>query len=69
MEIIIKKVPADSVPYGEQVCTRGNSVWAAFDHDKFICCAATAEELRRTLQLRTGRESHERWKRMAREGT
>lgn len=43
----VRKVPADSVPFGEDICRRGTSVWAGFDGDKVICVEATAVEARR----------------------
>jgi hypothetical protein len=50
----LRKVPADSVPYGDAICTRGHSVWAVYDGDRLVCVAATANEARekyRRLQL------------------
>ena len=43
----IRKVPADSVPYGPDIATHGNHVWAAYDDDRLVCVAATAPEARR----------------------
>jgi hypothetical protein len=45
-EPTIKKVPADSVPFGTDICTRGNSVWAAYSGDELVVVAATAKEAR-----------------------
>jgi hypothetical protein len=42
----IRKVPADSVPYGDAICTRGHHVWAAYDADRLVCVGATAKEAR-----------------------
>lgn len=42
----VKKVPADSVPYGTDICTRGNSVWAAYSGEELIAVGATAKEAR-----------------------
>jgi len=43
----IRRVPADSVPYGPDICTRGSYVWGAYDGDRLVCVAATAPEARR----------------------
>ena len=43
----IRRVPADSVLYGRDICTRGDHVWAAYDGDRLVCVAATAPEARR----------------------
>ena len=42
----IRKVPAASVPYGEDICTRGKHVWAVFRGDVVIAVAATKKEAR-----------------------
>lgn len=46
----IRKVPADSVPFGEDICQRGNSVWAAYDGERLVCVAPTAKEARLRYQ-------------------
>jgi hypothetical protein len=46
----IRKVPADFVPFGADICTRGRSVWAAYDGDKLVVVAATAKEARLKYQ-------------------
>src|SRR5215469_1761713 len=44
---VIRKVPADSVPYGDAVCRRGNHVWAVYDgNGQLVCIGATAKEAR-----------------------
>jgi hypothetical protein len=43
----IRKVPADSVPYGESISRNGRTVWSASDGERLVCVAATAEEARR----------------------
>jgi len=49
----LRKVPANAVPYGDAICTRGNSVWAAYVEGVIVCLAATAAECRRKyLQVR-----------------
>jgi hypothetical protein len=45
--IEIRKVPADSVPYGESICRRGHHVWAAYDGTMLLGVYATAKEARR----------------------
>jgi len=43
----IRKVPADSVPYGESISRNGRTVWAAFDDaEVLVAVAATAPEVR-----------------------
>jgi hypothetical protein len=45
--IEVRKVPATSVPYGEQICTRGKHVYAAYAPDgTLVCVAATAPKAR-----------------------
>jgi len=46
---IIRKVPADSVPYGESVSRNGSTVVAAYDPqtERLVCIAPTAAEARR----------------------
>jgi len=43
----IRKQPADSVPYGESISTRGGCVYCAYDGDRRVATAATAGEVRR----------------------
>ena len=44
----VRKVPADSVPYGDSISRNGSSVWAAYDDNgRLICVCATAGEARR----------------------
>ncbi len=42
----IRKVPADSVPYGENISRNGRTVWAAYDGETLVVVAATAGEAR-----------------------
>lgn len=51
----VRKVPADSVPYGDAIYTRGTHVWAAFDGDRLVCVGATSKEVReRYRRVRMG---------------
>ncbi|MGB7554471.1 MAG: hypothetical protein WBM04_08855 [Candidatus Korobacteraceae bacterium] len=43
----IRKVPANSVPYGESISRNGRTVWIAMDGERLVCIAATAVEARR----------------------
>lgn len=44
----VRKVPADSVPYGSDISRNGKTVWAAFDEvGTLVAVAATAPEARR----------------------
>ena len=43
----IRRVLANSVPYGEGICTRGKHVWAVYNgKDEVIGVAATKKEAR-----------------------
>jgi hypothetical protein len=42
----VRKVPADSVPYGPNISTHGNYVWCAYEGDEVIAVAPTAAEAR-----------------------
>jgi hypothetical protein len=43
----LKRVPADSVPYGMDISRDGRWVWAAFDGDRRIAVGATKAEASR----------------------
>jgi hypothetical protein len=45
--IDVRKVPADSVPYGSDISRNGRTVWAAYHADERVAVAATAPEARR----------------------
>ena len=42
----VRKVDARSVPYGVNVSRNGATCWAAFDGERLVCVAATAEQAR-----------------------
>ena len=45
---IVRKVPADSVPYGSSISHNGKTVWAAFnDAGQLVYVGATSSEVRR----------------------
>lgn len=46
-KVIVRKVPADSVPYGTDISRNGRTVWIALDGARVVCVAATSEEVRR----------------------
>jgi hypothetical protein len=46
-ELSIRKVQADSVPYGDSISRNGRTVWAAFHSDQLIAVGATVGEARR----------------------
>lgn len=50
--VTIRKVPADSVPYGEDICTHGKRVWAVFEDSKLVCVGATAKAAREAYKRR-----------------
>ena len=43
----VRKIPADSVPYGRDISTRGGYVYATYDGDEVVAVGATAGEARR----------------------
>lgn len=54
-----KKVRADSVLFGTDVCTRGEHVWAAYSGETLVCIAATKKEvLRKYQRIRLGPVRH-----------
>lgn len=58
--IDVRKVPADSVPYGGSISRNGRTVWAAFDAaGRLVCVAATANEARRKYRLAQGRAAQD----------
>jgi hypothetical protein len=48
---VVRKVPADSVPYGESISRNGRTVYAAYDGETLIAVAATADEVRAKYRL------------------
>jgi hypothetical protein len=57
-KIDCRKVPADSVPYGESISPNGKYVWAAYaDDGALVCVAATAQEARSKYRLWTLRRA------------
>ena len=42
----VRKVAADSVPYGESISRNGRTVWAAYDLDELVAVGATRDEAR-----------------------
>lgn len=55
---VVRKVTADSVPFGESISTNGKTVWVCVDAGgKILATAATAPEARRRAnKQRTARE-------------
>src|ERR1700722_17592674 len=55
MKPSIRKQPADSVPFGIDICTRGKHVWCAYSGETLVCVAATKKEaLRKYQRARSG---------------
>lgn len=56
----IRKVPADSVPYGDSISRNGVTVWAAYDRagdgETLVAVAATADDARAKYRTWQGRE-------------
>lgn len=49
----VRKVPADSVPFGDSISINGETVWAAYDsRGTVIAVAATSAEARRKYRER-----------------
>jgi hypothetical protein len=42
----VRKVPANSVPYGESISHNGLTVWVALDGERVVCVGATSDEVR-----------------------
>lgn len=57
--IDVRKVPADSVPYGDSISRNGRIVWAAYDGETLVCVAATAPEARRKYMQWLNRKRRE----------
>jgi hypothetical protein len=45
-ELSVRKVAADSVPFGESISRNGKTVWAAYHDDRLIAVGATHDEAR-----------------------
>lgn len=44
----VRKVPADSVPYGSDISLNGKHCWAIYDDSgQLVCVGATSAEVRR----------------------
>ena len=54
----IRKVAADSVPYGENISRHGRTVWAAYDGEALVVVASTAGEAR--TKYREARQARQR---------
>jgi len=44
---VVRKVPANSVPYGESISRNGRTVWVALEGERVVCVAASSAEVRR----------------------
>jgi len=63
---ILKKVPADSVPYGFEISRYGKYVWAAYSGDRLVCLGPTKNEAAQRYRLiRLKQASEEMRKRAA----
>lgn len=45
-EMSIRKVQANTVPFGESISRNGRTVWAAYHNDRLIAVGATHDEAR-----------------------
>lgn len=50
--IDVRKVPANSVPYGESISRNGLTVWVVMDGDSVASVGATSQEVRRKYRDR-----------------
>jgi hypothetical protein len=55
----VRKVPADSVPFGSDISLNGRTVWIALDGDRVIAVAATSAEVRVKYREALRREQQE----------
>lgn len=56
----LRKVPADSVPFGDSISCNGRTVWVSYDGDTLLAVAATADEARRKFRDEWMRRERER---------
>lgn len=42
--IVVRKVPADSVPFGPSITANGRTVWVAYEGERVVVVAPTADE-------------------------
>ena len=57
---VVKKVPASSVPYGEDICERGGYVWCVYNHEgRLIGVYASAKEAKRKHSIWRQRSKEE----------
>jgi hypothetical protein len=45
-ELEIRKVPADSVPFGDSISRNGRTVWAAYHNGELVALGVTRDEAR-----------------------
>jgi len=55
----LSKVAVGSVPYGESISHNGRTVVAAYEGERLVCVAPTAEEARRKYREVLAREQQE----------
>ena len=59
---IVRKVRADSVPFGDSISINGRTVWAAYNPDgELVAVAATAKEVRKKYSVLRARQSEAMW--------
>jgi hypothetical protein len=60
-EMSLRKVSADSVPFGESISRNGHTVWAAYHNGELVAVGTTRDETRtkyREWMVMTGMEKH-----------
>jgi hypothetical protein len=56
----VRKVPVNTVPYGDSIARNGKTMWAAFDGDRLVAVGATAGEARSKYREALARPTHTR---------
>ncbi len=59
-ELEIRRVPADSVPYGESISRNGRTVFAAYHSGELVAVAETADAARRKWRAWRARPREQR---------
>jgi hypothetical protein len=62
----VRKVGADSVPFGSSISHNGRTVWAAYNGETLVAVAAPADEARRKYRTAWLADEKARW--LEREG-
>jgi len=58
--VVVRKIPADSVPFGTAISTNGKTLWGAYDGETLVAVGATAGAARRAYGAAEQRRQSER---------